>query len=218
MKKLLFVLLFIPQFIFAQDYLAKFTKLKQEIEYIKTQDHEIKSISISPNGNWSILYGDMGYSYNELPATATTYLEKINKKNYKINDFDLLNDSAWICISKHNAFALKYAPQSLVNKIKELHNNKSNIHQISYFNGKWAIIYDKGKVATYNVGTEVTQTINKLKSKNRLIKKFEFHKTGWIALYGKNEYSGKNIPAEAEVQLKQLQTQDAEINFITFYK
>ncbi|MBN2893153.1 MAG: hypothetical protein JXL97_14885 [Bacteroidales bacterium] len=217
MKKFLIIFLLIPNIIFAQDFLSKFTKLKEEIEYIETQKLEIKTVSIAPSGDWVIVYGDFGYSYNNLPSSAEAHLKKNNTENYKIKDFDFLNDTSWVCLSRHNAFALKYTPQSLVDELKKLNKSKESIFQLAYSNGKWAIVYGKGEVATYNVDQELETTIKQLQKEKRLIKSIEFSTSGWIILYGKNDYKTNNISTEIEAELKKLKDEDAEINHIVFF-
>ncbi len=217
MKKIIIVLVLLPNVIFAQDFLSKFTKLKEEIDYISTQKQEIKTISIAPNGDWLVLYGDLGFSYNNIPKSAKLHLEKNNKNNFLIKDFDFVNDSAWVCLSRHNAFAMRYVQQNLVEELKTLNKKKENIYQFASQNEKWIIIYGKGKIASYKIEPELQKTISNLKKQKRLIKKICFSNSGWVVLFGKNDYKTHNVNQDVINELENLKKKDKKINFVVFF-
>jgi len=218
MKRILFILILLPNLLFAQDFYSKINKLKTELYYLDSLDLEVKTINISPNGNWVLLYEDFGYSYNELPPTAEAHLKKLNNDNIFIRDFDFLSDTSWICISKNNAYAFKYVQQSIGAKVKELNQNKAKIYQIAVDDSKWAIIYNRGEVAYNNLPQHAIDTINTLKADNRLIRYISFFgQDGWLMLYGKNDFSYKNVPYDLVNELNTLKQEDKLINFVSFF-
>lgn len=219
MKKLLFLLLIIPNFAFSQDLLSKFMALKGELNYIDSIGQNITSISISSSGDWIILYGDFGYSYSNLPKSALAYLNKLNSDQSKIKDFDFLaSDTAWLCISKHNAYAFKYASKDLADDLKQLNAKQVPIYQFTYLANQWAVVYEKGKIAYHNIPQDAIDAIKNLQSQNRIIRYIALYpNNGWLLLYGKNEYTDKNIPQDCENQLSYLKTNNHEINNVVFF-
>lgn len=218
MKKIFFLLIILPNIIFAQDFYSKFAQLKSELFYLDSLNLKIKTISIAPNGDWLLLYEDFGYSYNNLTSSASGHLKKLNKDKVKIKDYDFLSDTSWICISKNNAYAFKYVQKSLGEKVKELNKNRAKIYQVAVDKNRWAIVYDRGKVVYNNIPKTAIDTINSLQANDRLIRYISFFGTdGWIMLYGKNDFSQNNIPYDLVNELIALKQKDALINFVTFF-
>lgn len=218
MKKIIFIFAFlVPTMLWSQNYLSKFQKLKEELDYIASVKQKIKTISISESGDWVILYGDVGYSYSAMPNLAKNYLSKCNSQGILLKDFDFFNDSSWVCISSHNAYAMKYAPSDIHKKLKFLNKNRVKIYNLSYNNGHWAIVYGRGNIEAHNIDENMQNNIKLLKKNNRLIKKIEFCNEGWLILYGKNGFKANNLRQDLISSLNNLQKADNEINTVAFF-
>jgi len=219
MKRIFFLALLLPNILFSQDFFANIMALKSELNYIDSIGQTIKSISISKNAEWIVLYGDFGYTFSFLPPKAKDYVIKVNQQKSKINDFDFINgDTSWVCLSKNNAFAFEKVPKQLGEGLKKLNKNQFPIYQLSFINNRWSIIYAKGKVLYNGFSNSAKQKVENLQENGRLIKHIALKEPdGYVFLYGRNEYWAENIQQECLNELENLKNNNNEINLVYFF-
>ena len=221
MKKInLIILLLLPYFIYSQpDINNKFSKLKEELEYIAENKIEVKNIAFSCEGDWVLFYGEIGYSYNFLPEKAKERLTELNKNEDIITDFEM-NKDAWVTISNNNAYSVFKIDKGLVSTLKKLNKNGKKIKDVDFSkNGGWVILFGKSGFASNKIPDIATQKLQKLNKKKKETYKIELYKNnGYVILFENNGLTFENIPSDTENKIKELQKQKSKINIIKFYK
>ncbi len=73
MKKILFILFAIiyTNIASAQTQVVKdLALLKSELDTIVKNGLPINAVTLSPDGNWTVIYGDMGYAFVKAPSAT----------------------------------------------------------------------------------------------------------------------------------------------------
>lgn len=219
MARVAFLLFLMPLISLSQDFYQKFEALKNELKYLDSSNQVIKSISISDNGNWIIIYGKNSFSYNQLPINAEKYLKKISDSQTNIKDFDFLgDDNQWLCLVKNNAYAGENISLSLSKMLNKLNSSKREISKFFGNNQRWILLFNENEdIVTHGLDFDFVNQIKRISFKKQ-IKAISFYgQKGYVILYQKNKFLAKNIPDNCQNALEELKKNDAEINDVIFF-
>jgi len=220
MKKITFLLGFLFTFGigFSQSTTVKdLALLKTELDTLSKNKLPINAISVAPDGNWTVIYGDMGYSFVNAPAAASKKIKELNGKEKSLKDIDYIK-GGWLLLAQDNAFFGDSVPDDLRTALKSIHADKQRINSVSFTpEGKWVVLYERNAFMHRGIPAAALRKLQNLNYRNQYIKQIEFSPNGgWVILYANKGFTYSGIPEEAANQLKKLDNQNKSIDRIFF--
>ncbi len=190
--------------------------LKSELDTISAQQLPINSIALTPDSNWVILYGDIGYSYTNLPPKIVEKLSLLNKEEKVLNDIDFYGASK-VILYEDNAFYSDSLPETLSTALSMLNKNGRKITGMNYApNGAWIILYNQNSYFQNNIPGSCRKKIENLAYRDQIIKQVAFCDKAWVVFYSFAGYSYSGIPEKAAKQIDKLYKENHELNKIFF--
>lgn len=206
-RKLLSVILFllISYFGNTQTTINNSALLKSELDTISKQKLPIISVDLNQNGNWIILYGDIGFSFVSMPDKLSAKLDTLNKKQIPLKDIDFAGKSGWVLLAADNAFYSDSIPDKLLSGLKRINQQGKIITGIDVYKDKGVVLYTPKSFYQHNISAVLKKKLSDLKYRNQHIKNIALTKDdGWIILYASKGFTYHNIPIEMSEKIKEL--------------
>jgi hypothetical protein len=191
--------------------------LKSELDTISKQKLPIVSVALDQNGDWIILYGDIGYSFVNMPQKLAKKLDTLNKKQIPLKDIDFVGKSGWVLLAEDNAFYSDSLPQKFLSGLKKINQKGKIIKCIDVFEDKGIVLYTHNLFYRENIPMSLEKKLSDLKYRNQRVKNVALTTDdGWIALYATKGFSYYNIPAEMSEKIKRLVQNGSGLNDVFF--
>ena len=133
-------LLFLASFLFvslfsitAQNEINNLNLLKSELDTISKQKLPINSVALNQNGDWIILYGDIGYSFVTMPGKLSSRLDTLNKQQKVVKDIDFTGKSGWVLLAQQNAFYSDSLPAKMLAGLKKINLKGQEIKSVDAY-------------------------------------------------------------------------------------
>lgn len=193
--------------------------LKSELDTISKQKLPVNSVAVNQNGDWIILYGDIGYSFISMPEKLSEKLENLNKKQVPVKDIDFTGKSGWLLLAAGNAFYSDSIPEKLSAALKRINKQGKTITCFDNFKNAGVLLYGKNSFFQKGIPENLKKKLNQLKSRNQYIKCVALTKDeGWMVFYGKRGFSYFNIPVAVSVKVKELVQNGSSLDKIFFIR
>ncbi len=191
--------------------------LKSELDTISKQKLPIISVALNQNGNWIILYGDIGFSFVTMPAKLSAKLDTLNKKQVPLKDIDFAGKSGWVLLARDNAFYSDSVPEKLLSGLKRINQQGKIIKNIDIYKDKAVILYTPKAYFQHNISALLKKKLNDLRYRNQKVKNIALTKNdGWIVLYAVKGFSYYNIPLTMSTKIKELVQNGSKLNKVFF--
>jgi len=191
--------------------------LKSELDTISQQKLTVNSVAVNQNGNWIILYGDIGYSFTQMPQKLSEKLETLNKKQIPLKDIDFIGKSGWLLLAAENAFYSDSLPEKFLNALKQVNKQGQTITCADTYKNKTLLLFGKNKYYKQNIPETLKKKIINLQYRNQYIKNAALTKNdGWALLYATKGFTYKNIPVATAEKMKELVQNGSSLDKIFF--
>ena len=191
--------------------------LKSEIDTISKQKLPIVSVALNQQGDWIILYGDIGFSFVSMPAKLAAKLDTLNKKQIPLKDIDFTGKSGWVLLAEDNAFYSDSLPPKLLAGLKRINQQGKIIKCVDVYKNKGVVIYTYKSYCQQNVSALLKKKLSDLKYRNQKVKNIALTKNdGWIVLYATKGFAYYNIPVAMSVKIKELIQNGSILNKVFF--
>lgn len=218
-RKLIPVILFLLFSYFgnAQTKINNLTLLKSELDTISKQKLPIVSVSLNQKADWIILYGDIGFSFVNMPAKLAAKLDTLNKKQIPLKDIDFTGKSGWVLLAEDNAFYSDSLPVKLLTGLKKINQQGKIIKCIDVYKDKGVVIYTFKSFYQHNISSALKKKLSDLKYRNQKVKNIALTKDdGWIVLYGSKGFTYYNIPVVMSTKIKELVQNGSKLSKVFF--
>ena len=221
MKNILLFLLLLPaSFVLAQNStrLRSLTELKSELDNLEKNEIKVQSISIADSGDWLLLFGDFGYSYNMIPNKLASLIKSQNSKQTILKSAQLFNEQEWFLASE-NTTNIAVKNVELYKSFKLLKSKNKNIRKVIVnSDGQWLILYNGNGLIFSKIPVNMQQQLKRIKSIKSTIDNIYVDGNSWLIQYGKTNISFKNIPNSLAPAFKQLVEKKYTVNHIEINK
>ena len=189
--------------------------LKKELDSTITANNlPLNSISVSPAGDWIVLFGDIGYSFIRTSSDIEEKLTKYNTEKTYLKDIDFFENAGWTLITKHNAYTGKNIPVHIKDQLAKINKKKLTIKCLEFNkSGAGLILYGYNSYYGKDLPASFNKKMKNLQYRNQRIKYASVNDdNSWVILYGDYGFSYFNIDPSAAEKLKSLSKQKKEIN------
>ncbi len=191
--------------------------LKSELDTISKQKLPIVSVALNQQGNWIILYGDIGFSFVSMPAKLSDKLDTLNKKQIPLKDIDFIKKSGWVLLAEDNAFYSDSIPENLLSGLKRINQQGKIIKCIDVYKNQSVVLYTYKSYYQQNTSSLLKKKLSDLKYRNQKVKNVALTKDdGWIVLYAAKGFSYHNIPVAMSTKIKELIQNGSSLNKVIF--
>src|SRR5438132_788376 len=108
-----------------------FEALKAQTKSLIESKNEIRTLALSSNGGWVVLYGKNGYNSRGLPPHALTKLAELNEQKHNLDFIAFAPKLGWLIIYDSYGYSSEGLPSDFLSSLHSINQAKRKINLVS---------------------------------------------------------------------------------------
>lgn len=172
--------------------------------------NSVRIISVTETGEAVAVYGNNGYTCQNISDGLVDLLKRINSNKWRIQDININTKESFVVIYGSNGYWAVGVPNKFSTKLQEYHDASENIYSASFNrNGDWCVVTDKHYSCS---NSSITEFCKKAIEEYGTLNYVFISDNGIVACCNKGTY-WRNIPNEVSKAIKEFKYSVKTVKF-----